>query len=323
MANLNDIYSKLLPLYQKAEDQDFPVSKLRLFMNVLWEALTNRELDEQQKTTLKQLIDLLNLLDEHKHESQKELIQAMLPSISPLLETMPTLGYTGTVTFTHLVPMYQHYLPAMELMVRSAHAFNLEETLLYYEITIFDHLFLVHLFENEANLNIIELVATIKAIILTNALVYDYHQHMQGRSISFFTFLERGGKTHEELPSFLVTAINAVKDSAKSVVTNPTCLEAMDFITTKLLDTTKKASSPNTTAQQNQEQVILDQLHQAPISTNPAPMPTAMPSVQPPLPVAPPAAPLEQPLSPAVPPVADSLPPTPAPAAPMTDNQGL
>jgi hypothetical protein len=262
MAAITDIYSQLAPTYQRPEDQDFPVSKLRFFMNILWEAVTTKPLTEEQKTTLKQLIDVLNLLDEHKHESQKELIQAMMPSISPLLEKMPTLGYTGTVTFTHLTPLYQHYLPTMERMVREAHDFSMDETLLYYEATIFDHLFLVHLFENEEQLNLIELVSTIKAIILVNAMVYDYHQHMQGRSISFFTFLERGGKPHDELPTFLNTVIEKIKQNAKDVISNTTCLEVLDFIAQKLIDTTKNIT-------------------QSPIATPANEIPTVTPPIQP------------------------------------------
>ncbi|PWU23824.1 hypothetical protein C5B42_01520 [Candidatus Cerribacteria bacterium 'Amazon FNV 2010 28 9'] len=294
-----DIYTKLVPTYQRPDDQDFPVSKLRFFMNVLWEAVTGRELSEDQKVSLKGLIDLLNLLDEHKHESPKEMITAMLPSIGPLLEKMPTLGYTGTVTFTHLVPMYQHYLPMMERMVREAHDFTMEETLLYYEATIFDHLFLMHLFESEHNLNLIEIIATIKAIILTNALVYDYHQHMSGRSISFFTFVERGGKKHDDIPAFLRQVIAQIGSDAKIIVTTPSCIEVLDFLTQKLLETTAKNEAPTTTdahvqvvdqlmAQAGQNMVFDQTVQQPQVGPQVSEITSSVPAPQPTQPVTPP-----------------------------------
>ena len=239
MADLSLIFTGTTPTYQRPEDLDFPVSKIRLFIDVLWQSITGKPLTDDQKTTLKQLIDLLNLLDEHKHEPQKELIAAMLPSISPLLEKMPTLGLTGTHVFTHLVPIYQLYLPSIEQMVKDAHPFTLEETLLYYELTIFDHLFLVHIFEQEHELNMIELLLTIKAIILINALVYDYQQHVKGRSISFFTFLMRGGMAAEKLQPFLIEAIDYICNEVKLTVQNAVCLETLEFLRTKLLDTTQ------------------------------------------------------------------------------------
>lgn len=257
MSDLSTIFSSSTPTYQRPEDLDFPVSKIRLFMDVLWQAITQKPLTDDQRTTLKQLIDLLNLLDEHKHESQKELIAAMLPSISPLLEKMPTLGLTGTHVFTHLVPIYQLYLPSIELMVKDAHPFTLEETLLYYELTIFDHLFLVHIFEQEHELNMIELLLTIKAIILINALVYDYQQHNQGRSISFFTFLMRGGKNAAELEPFLMEVINHVCDEVKLTVTNTACLETLEFLKTKLLDTTH-AQPTKTEGVQTEQAALTD-----------------------------------------------------------------
>ncbi len=250
MADISALFNQTIPAYQKPEDLDFPVSKIRLFIDVLWQAVTGKTLTDEQKTTLKQLIDLLNLLDEHKHETEKELISAMLPSISPLLQKMPTLGLTGTHVFAHLVPMYQLYLPTIEQMVKDAHPFSQEETLLYYQTTIFDHLFLVHIFEQEPNANMIEMLLTIKALILTNALVYDYHQHVAGRSISFFTFLMRGGLSDEQLLPFLEKAVNRVKEEAKQTVTNTACLDSLEFLTTKLMDTTK---TPTTDAKTNEE----------------------------------------------------------------------
>ena len=242
--SLQAIFDNTIPTYQKSEDQDFPVSKLRLFMDVLWQHLTGKQLDETQRTQLKQLIDLLNLLDEHKHESTKELIASMMTSVNPLLNLMPSLGYTATVTFTHLVPMYQHYLPTIELMVKDAKSFSIEDTLLYYEATIFDHLFLVHLFENESQINLIELIVAIKTIILINAMIYDYHQHTKGRSISFFTFLERGGKTSAELLPFLNQLIGKLIDEAKGVISTPACLETLEFLKDKLLATTNEIATP-------------------------------------------------------------------------------
>src|SRR5258708_7533537 len=238
MVDLSLIFTQTSPTYQRPEDLDFPVSKIRLFIDILWQAITGKLLTDDQKVTLKQLIDLLNLLDEHKHEPQKELISAMLPSIAPLLEKMPTLGLTGTHVFTHLVPIYQLYLPSIERMVKDAHPFTLEETLLYYELTIFDHLFLVHIFEQEHELNMIELLLTIKAVILINALVYDYQQHVKGRSISFFTFLMRGGMSADKLQPFLLEAIDHVCNEVKLTVANAVCLETLEFLRTKLLDAT-------------------------------------------------------------------------------------
>lgn len=258
MADLQQIYTTTLPTYQRPEDLDFPISKIRLFIDVMWQAITQKTLTDEQRTTLKQLIDLLNLLDEHKHESQKELIAAMLPSISPLLEKMPTLGLTGTHVFTHLVPIYQLYLPSIELMVKEAHSFTLEETLLYYELTIFDHLFLVHIFEQEHELNMIELLLTIKAIILINALVYDYQQHTQGRSISFFTFLMRGGKSGTDLQPFLLEAINHVCDEVKLTVTNAACLETLEFLKNKLIEATQKPA--NAQGEQTEQTTLSDAL---------------------------------------------------------------
>lgn len=255
MADLNAIFAQTIPAYQRPEDTDFPVSKIRLFTDLLWQAVTGKALTEDQRVTLKELIDLLNLLDEHKHESQKELIAAMLPSISPLLEKMPTLGLTGTHVFTHLVPMYQLYLPGIERMVKDAHAFTLEETLLYYELTIFDHLFLVHMFEQDPSANMIELLLTIKAIILINALTYDYHQHAQGRSISFFTFLMRGGKTAEQLHPFLLEAVEHICNEVKLTVTSTACLETLEFLKNKLLETTQTKPA-NQQAEQQEETVL-------------------------------------------------------------------
>lgn len=263
MADINTIFNQTSPSYQKPGDLDFPVSKIRLLIDTLWQAVTGKALSEDQRATLKQLIDLLNLLDEHKHESQKELIAAMLPSINPLLDKMPTLGVTGTHVFAHLVPMYQLYLPSVELMVKNAHAFSVEEALLYYELTIFDHLFLVHIFEQESNINMIELLLTIKAIILINALVYDYQQHVEGRSISFFTFLMRGGLTSDQLLPFLEELVEKVTTEAKQTVTNPACNETLEFLSAKLREATKpKAGEPESQENQQKEQQALDAVMQ-------------------------------------------------------------
>src|SRR5579859_2188410 len=98
------LFDQIKVEYVKPDDADFPVSKIRLFVDVLWNATIKRPLTEDKKKTLKSLIDILNLLDEHKHESQRDVIQAMMPSIGPLLNVMPTLGSTATITFTTLVP---------------------------------------------------------------------------------------------------------------------------------------------------------------------------------------------------------------------------
>lgn len=260
MADLATLFSQTIPAYQRPEDLDFPVSKIRLFMDILWQTVTEKPLTEEQKKTLKQLIDLLNLLDEHKHESEKELIAAMLPSISPLLEKMPTLGLTGTHVFAHLVPMYQLYLPSLEKQVKDAHSFDLEETLFYYQATIFDHLFLVHIFESEPNVNMIELLLTIKALILTNALVYDYQQHTKGRSISFFTFLMRGGLTSDQLLPFLEETVGKIKEDTKLTVTNQACLATLDFLCGKLLDTAKSLPAEKQVNEQKENQALTETL---------------------------------------------------------------
>lgn len=312
MADITSIYNQTIPSYQKPEDVDFPVSKIRLLIDILWQAVTAKTLTDDQKTSLKQLIDLLNLLDEHKHESEKELIAAMLPSISPLLAKMPTLGLTGTHVFAHLVPVYQLYLPSIEQMVKEAHPFTMEETLLYYQLTIFDHLFLVHLFETEANLNLIEMLLTIKALILINALVYDYQQHVTGRAISFFTFLMRGGLTSDQLLPFLTDTVERIKEEVKVTVTNGACLETLDFLSAKLMDTTQQTQTPTTdetkaldtamTSDQSAEEVIKEVTETpveqpVPAATEPvAPIPTPEPVTEvPPTPV------MTEPVTPSMP----------------------
>lgn len=240
MSNLQTIFDQTSPNYLVGGDQNFPVSKLRLFMDVMWQAVTQKPLTDSQKITLKQLIDLLNLLDEHKHKTGKELIASMSQALEPLLQTMPTLGLTGTHTFTHLIPLYHHYLPTVEEQVKAARPFTPAQALLYYEATIFDHLFFVHLFEEIPHVNMIELLLTIKAVIITNALVYDYHQHVGGKAISFFTFLERGGKSNTELHPFLVELVSQIKNDTSAIVTNQTCLDVMEFLTQKLMLTTQK-----------------------------------------------------------------------------------
>lgn len=283
MADTQALFEQVKAEYIKPQDQDFPVSKIRLFVDVVWNAVIKRPLTQDQKKTLKDLIDILNLLDEHKHEPQHDLITAMMPSIGPLLGLMPTLGSTATLTFTTLIPMYQHYLSSIEIDVRDSHNFSLEETLLYYEITIFDQLFLVHLFEQEPTTNLIELLNALKAIVITNAMVYDYHQHSQGKSISFFTFLQRGGLQPADHQAFLFSALAQVKEDAFTMIDNQDCKDAVEFLTEKLKETiTSKVSQPEIQVPNQNSEAVQSPIQPTPISQEP--QQEVLPNQTPPIP---------------------------------------
>jgi hypothetical protein len=85
----------------------------------------------------------------------------------------------------------------------------------------------------------------------------DITQHTLGKSISFFTFLMRGGKTAEELLPFLQSVVAKIEQEVKATVQNQACLETLAFLTGKLLDTTK-TSAPEMVTNEQKEVTVLD-----------------------------------------------------------------
>ncbi len=239
--NLQTLYDKLTPVYQKDGDQDFPINKIRFFVDFVWNSVVKRELSEDQRNSLKQLIDLLNSLDDHKLSPNREMIQSLTPQLGPLLTAYPSLGHSFSIIFTTIIPSYQRYLSSLEGLVKDSHNFTREEVLLYYDMTLVDHIVLSHVFEQEQNVNLIEIMETIRAIIQINALTHDYLQDALNRSISLFTFLQRGGLAKGECFTFYTQTIDTILNTLKENVMNQNALAAAQFLATVQVQLAQKA----------------------------------------------------------------------------------
>lgn len=330
MADLQTLYQTLVGEYKKDTDQDFPSNKIRFFMDLLWNAVVKRPLTDEQKAYLKQLIDLLNSLDDHKLSPMRELIGAMTPQITPLLTPYPSLGHTCTVIFTHTIPAYQKYLSSLEIQVKDAHAFTNDEILLYYDMTLVDHLIISHVFEQEHTLNLIEVIETIKTVITINALTHDYLQDALARSISMFTFLQRGGIQKDQVLPLYQELVKTLVDKTKENVTNADCIAYVDHMSQVLSSLATQAGvTPQPQVTQPQPTTPAPQADSSPASAQsvPAPQPVQTPttvqqpnatSAQPQPQVAPP-----QPLAevPAVPTQSPIQPPTPVVQTPAPQTQ--
>lgn len=243
--NLETLYTTLCTNYRKDTDQDFPTNKIRFFMDFMWNAVVHRPLTEEQKTSLKGLIDLLNALDDNKLSPTRELIASMNAALTPLLATYPSLGHTFTFVVTTLIPAYQRYLTSLEGLVKNSHPFTKDEVLLYYDMTLVDHAVLSHVFESEATLNLIEVITSIKTIIVVNALTHDYLQDSLGRSISLFTFLQRGGLAKDKCHDYYLSLVDMLIEMMRANVTNEQMRSAVEHLCRKFaeLSTTATASS--------------------------------------------------------------------------------
>lgn len=240
---LDELYTSLANVYKKDTDQDFPTNKIRFFMDFLWNAMLEKPLTEEQKNALKQLIDLLNSLDDHKLSPTRDLITNLGGQLNPLLQSFPSLGHTFTFVVTTLIPAYQRYLTSLESQVKDAHAFTKDEVLLYYDMTLVDHAVLSHLFESETQLNLLEVITSIKTVVIANALTHDYLQDALNRSISLFTFLQRGGLAKEQCFSFYEELIADLLTTQKASVSNEKMIQATEFLCGKLSELAKTAST--------------------------------------------------------------------------------
>jgi hypothetical protein len=228
-------------------------------MDLLWNTLIKRPLSEDQKSHLKQLIDLLNSLDDHKLSPMREMIQAMSPMLTPLMVPYPSLGHTCTLIFTNTIPAYQKYLTSLESQVKDSHTFTREEILLYYEMTLVDHLIISHVFEQESNLNLIEVIETIKTVIIMNAITHDYLQDTLGRSISMFTFLQRGGVSKDATFTLYQELTSSLQTTAKENITNTDCLAYIEFMSMTLSTLAKNAATPSQPAASEPMPVLQEQ----------------------------------------------------------------
>ncbi len=240
----SELYSSLAATYQNAQDVEFPTNKIRFFMDFLWNATIGRPLSEEQKTSLKALIDLLNSFDDNKLSPPREMIAALTAQLTPLIATYPSLGHTFTYVVTTLIPSYQKYLPSLEAMVKNQHTFTQDEVLLYYDMTLIDHSVLAHFFESESSLNLIEVITAIKAIVQINALTHDYLQDSKNRSISLFTFLQRGGLAKDQCHTFYLGLVDKVLANAKGMITTIALSQAVEFLCTELVKLTVQKEQP-------------------------------------------------------------------------------
>ncbi len=238
--NFDELYATLANAYKKETDQDFPTNKIRFFMDFLWNASLSKQLTEEQKVNLKSLIDLLNSLDDHKLSPIRDVIGTLSTQLAPLLATYPSLGHTFTFVVTTQLPAYQKYLTSLENQVKEAHAFTKEEVLLYYDMTLVDHAILSHVFENESSLNLVEVITAIKTVIVVNALTHDYLQDAMGRSISLFTFLQRGGLEKEKCKEFYQEMVATLITTMKESVSNKNVESAVETLCTKLGELTNQ-----------------------------------------------------------------------------------
>jgi hypothetical protein len=238
-----ELYTSLSAVYKKDTDQDFPTNKIRFFMDFLWNAMISKPLTEEQKSSLKNLIDLLNSLDDHKLSPTRDMITNLGSQLNPLLQSYPSLGHTFTFVVTTLIPAYQRYLTSLESQVKDAHAFTKEEVLLYYDMTLVDHAVLSHLFESEAEPNLLEVITSIKTVIVANALTHDYLQDALNRSISLFTFLQRGGLAKEQCLSFYEELIADILTTQKASVSNEKAIQSVEFLCGKLKELAQTASA--------------------------------------------------------------------------------
>ncbi len=230
----DELYTSLATAYKKETDQDFPTNKIRFFMDYLWNASLNKPLTEEQKVSLKSLIDLLNSLDDHKLSPVRDIIGTLNTQLGPLLTTYPSLGHTFTFVVTTLLPAYQKYLTSLENQVKEAHAFTKEEVLLYYDMTLVDHAVLSHVFESEPSLNLVEVITAIKTVIVVNALTHDYLQDAMGRSISLFTFLQRGGLAKDKCKEFYQELVASLIVTMKESVSNKNVETAVEKLCQEL-----------------------------------------------------------------------------------------
>lgn len=245
-----DLYTSLTQIYKKEEDSEFPTNKIRFFMDFLWNATVASPLSEDQKVSLKGLIDLLNAFDDTKLKTPREMIAALNGALTPLIVIYPSLGHTFTYVMTTLIPSYQKYLPSLEEMVKNSHAFTQDEVLLYYDMTLIDHSVLAHFFESQGSLNLIEVITAIKAIVQINALTHDYLQDAKNRSISLFTFLQRGGLAKEKCHDFYLGLVDKVLGNAKSMIANIALSSAVEFLCTELVKLTVQKELPVAPADQ-------------------------------------------------------------------------
>ncbi len=232
--NLDELYTSLAATYKKETDQDFPTNKIRFYMDFMWNATLAKPLTDEQKTSLKNLIDLLNSLDDHKLSPVRDIIGTLNTQLGPLLSTYPSLGHTFTFVVTTLLPAYQKYLTSLENQVKEAHAFTKEEVLLYYDMTLVDHAVLSHVFESESSLNLVEVITAIKTVIVVNALTHDYLQDAMGRSISLFTFLQRGGLAKDKCKPFYQELVASLIVTMKESVSNKNVEAAVEKLCTEL-----------------------------------------------------------------------------------------
>lgn len=286
--DLQGIFEQLRTEYQKPEDVDFPINKIRFYMNFLWQAVTAKPLADEQKTQLKQFIDLLNFLDDHKLDPTRDMIAAMSPQLSDLINSYPSLAHTFTVVTTSIIPAYQKYLMLLEDQVKNARPFTSQEVLLYYDMTLLDHLFLSHFFEREEGYNILEVIETIKAVVVLNAIVHDYIQDASGKSISMFTFIQRGGVAKERVLDFMQQIVNQLNEELNSAVQNPDLITIYRFLEQKLLTLALNASNQTQTPAMptaNEQQLPNEQPMQGQMTAQqtpemPVPMPPAVPASQ-------------------------------------------
>lgn len=313
---LETLYQSLVAVYKKDTDQDFPTNKIRFFMDFLWNGMLGKPLTEEQKISLKNLIDLLNSLDDHKLSPTRDLITNMSPTLTPLLTTYPSLGHTFTFVITTLIPAYQRYLTSLEGLVKIAHPFTRDEVFLYYDMTLVDHAILSHVFESEQDLNLVEVITSIKTVIVVNAITHDYLQDSLGRSISLFTFLQRGGLAKEKCHEYYIGLIDGLLENMKKSVTNEKALTAVTHLCTKLVELTTRvpetpvAGATNTGATNEVDQLnsLLTDATAGSAPTEPMAPAPVQDSVT--LPVQPPIA--QMPVTPLVTPALDTQTATPA-----------
>ncbi|HSW90323.1 MAG TPA: hypothetical protein VLH19_05660 [Patescibacteria group bacterium] len=249
-AKLDEVFTKLQAEYSKPEDKDFPINKIRFLVDFLWNSVVKRPLTDEQKVSLKALIDLLNLLDEHKLSPTRDLIAAMTPSLTPLISIFPSLGHTFTLLVTTIVPSYQRYLTGLEEKVKESKSFSSDDVLLYYDLTLVDHMILSHIFESEASLNLLEVIETTKAVVVINALTHDYIQDASNASISLFTFMQRGGLAKDQTLSFYAQQVKRIVENIKQTVTNADCLAYIDYIGAKFIKLAQSAGTAPTEPQE-------------------------------------------------------------------------
>ncbi len=284
MADFNSVLSTLTTEYKKDTDQDFPINKIRFLVDFLWNGVIEKALSNEQKASLKQLIDLLNSLDDHKLSRNREMIQNLSPQLAPLMQVYPSLGHSFSIIFTTIIPSYQRYLTSLETMVKDSHHFTEDEVLLYYDMTLVDHIVLSHIFESEQDVNLIEMIECIKVLIIINALTHDYLQDTLGRSISLFTFLQRGGLAKEKCLEFYTGIVERLITSLKEQVTNPKAIDTVVYLSAQITQLATQAATEagkqKPTEQNDQEE--LEKLQKL-LSESGNPTPQENPVVPPPV----------------------------------------